>query len=159
KEGPVLGTTNEAGEFSADVPADKPGKVCLWVDHAGYGARYIWVSSGEAASASLWRLGPLLGRVVIGPQRTPVARARVLVGESMCVPEVSKHATTDEEGRFAVDFETASGTYDFVVLAPGRATLRRTDLSVGDEEEVVLRLEEGGGTLGGVVTDERGSPV
>lgn len=108
------------------------------------------------ASEGTARQGPLVGRVILARDGSPVAGARVLVFLEQIERGTAAEARTDEAGRFA--FPAGSGSADLVVRAEGRATAVVEAVRFGRKDEVVVALEDGV-RVEGEVRDATGAPA
>lgn len=155
-DGRRLGTTDAAGELVASV-SKRAGsdRVTIAVRHARYAVTFAYPEPGVTCEVKLDAGGAVHGHVVVGPLNVPVAGALVLVFNVF--EDRIGEVTTDIDGRFRIGGAPASGRVMIVARVEGRTTAVRKDVAVGGDD-VVIRFADGG-TLEGVVTDDRGQPL
>jgi large repetitive protein len=143
-DGSYIATGLTAGDY--DVRVNGPG--------LGYATKYTAATNG---TFDIDIRGALLrGRVVDASTNVPVANAHVNVASRM--PSFGS-ATTDSDGRFAVD-ALADATYSMQVSSDQYATAsQQIVVSNGSVPDVEVRLEQAPGVIIHLVDATSGSPV
>jgi beta-lactamase regulating signal transducer with metallopeptidase domain/thiol-disulfide isomerase/thioredoxin len=148
--------TDAQGRWRLDVAPRGLGGVHLQVEHPRYRRGGGEVSRNLDSVIVLTRGLTVTGRVVDAAGR-PVAKAGVLLGRDLFLPDAST-GTTNERGEFTLE-NAAAGPTIVTVQAEGFAPQVRDVLVEERTAPVVVTLSEPGSTIRGKVVDVEGKPV
>ncbi len=148
--------TDARGRWRLDVAPKDLGGVFLAVEHPRYRRGGGNISRNLDSVIVLTTGLTVTGRVLDAAGR-PVAKARVLLGRDLFLPDAPT-GTTNERGEFTLE-NASAGPTTVTVQAEGFAPQIRDVLVEARTAPVVVTLSEPGSTIRGKVVDVEGKPI